>query len=51
VRRTLIVLAMTGIYVWIRRQQREILSPTVRPEQAAEAEWKNESGAAPSPTL
>lgn len=50
IKRALVVLAMAGIYVWIRRQQQR-LAQVAEPEHAAEADWANEGGANPAPTV
>jgi len=50
VKQVLAVLAMAGIYVWIRRQQQN-LAPVAKPEHTAEADWANEGGANPAPAV
>lgn len=49
-KRALLVLAMVGVYVWIRRQQQAIVA-TQKDHHAAEAEWANEGGANPSASV
>jgi hypothetical protein len=46
-KRTLLVFAMAGIYVWIRHQQQRLMAPTKR-DREAEANWANEGGGNPS---
>ena len=46
-KQALILLAMAGVYVWIRRRQRDNLVPVKGADHAAEAEWANEGGANP----
>jgi hypothetical protein len=49
IKRTLLLLAIAGIYIWIRRNQQSA-APVKEAERAAESEWANEGGANPSPT-
>lgn len=49
-KRALLVLAIAGVYVWIRRQQDAVLS-LKKIDHSAEAEWANEGGANPAPTV
>jgi|HubBroStandDraft_5_1064220.scaffolds.fasta_scaffold160869_2 hypothetical protein len=42
-RRALTILAMAGIYLWIRRHQQRLLAPPTR-DREAEANWANEGG-------
>jgi hypothetical protein len=50
IKRALLLLAMAGVYVWIRRQQQAIV-PTKDDDHAAEAEWASEGGANPSASV
>ena len=49
-KRALLLLAMAGIYIWIRRQQDAGDSPK-NTDHSAEAEWANEGGANPAPSV
>jgi hypothetical protein len=46
-KRVLMVLAMAGIYLWIRRIQEDLSRPSPQ-EDKAEATWASEGGANPS---
>jgi hypothetical protein len=46
-KRALTVLAMIGIYFWVRRIQEELSEPSPQ-EEKAEATWASEGGANPS---
>jgi hypothetical protein len=48
-KRALFVLAMAGIYIWIRRLQQ--VAPQKKSDHAAESEWANEGGANPAPSV
>jgi hypothetical protein len=45
-KRAFMVLAMAGIYVWIRHHQQRLLAP--KRDREAEANWANEGGGNPS---
>jgi hypothetical protein len=47
-KRALVILAMTGIYVWIRRTQQRVLA--IAQDQHAKGAWESEGGANPSPS-
>jgi hypothetical protein len=49
-KRVFTVLAMAGIYLWIRRKQRQLLDAPSR-HDLAEASWASEGGANPSPSV
>jgi hypothetical protein len=46
-KRALMVLAMAGIYVWIRPVQHQLSEPSAQ-EDSAEAAWASEGAANPS---
>jgi hypothetical protein len=49
-KRALMILAMAGIYIWVRRKQQQLLDSPSRHE-LAEAAWASEGGANPSPAV
>jgi hypothetical protein len=49
-KRAFLVLAMAGIYVWIRQRQQRLLVPPKR-DHEAEANWANEGGGNPSTSV
>jgi hypothetical protein len=51
IKRALLLVAMAGVYVRIRRQQQQAIVRTKDDDHAAEAEWATEGGANPSASV
>jgi hypothetical protein len=49
-KRALAVLAMVGIYLWVRHKQQQLLDSPSR-HDLAEAAWASEGGANPAPAV
>jgi hypothetical protein len=49
-KRVFMLLAMAGIYLWVRHKQRQLLDSTLR-HDLAEATWASEGGANPAPAV
>jgi hypothetical protein len=48
IKRALLLIAMVGVYAWMRRRRRDDMA-TKKDDRAAEAEWANEGGRIPPP--
>jgi hypothetical protein len=51
VKRILLMTAMAGIYMWIRRLQAATTPTRKEDDTTAEATWANEGGNSPSPSV
>jgi hypothetical protein len=49
-KRAFVVLAMAGIYLWVRHKQRQLRDSPSR-QDLAEATWASEGGANPAPAV
>lgn len=50
-KRALVILAMAGIYLWVRHRQRQLLDSTSQQHDLAEATWASEGGGNPAPAV
>jgi hypothetical protein len=50
IKRVLLLVAAAGIYLWARRQQ-EMITLAKKDQRDPEADWANEGGRNPSPSV